>query len=333
MAERIQTEEEITKGMLDGTEDEIAAYMFADDDPEGDDGDTSLEEMSDVPGEVEEGDEPDETDQEQPEHDIGQYADDEGDDTEDDEARAEDHEQETEAADGTPQGRPEPPPSRVLREERERRRQTENELANARARIAAYENAQQQRSPQDQTSQAEDGSDFDLMFSNPRAWAAQQRAEILTEIRAQNVNASLGAAHEEHGREFEAAYRALTGLNPQDPVARAQVQRIWNAPNPGGALMRWHKQQQTFSEIGDDPDAWFERRLQERLSDPETRRQTLSSMRSEAMRGDGGRPRTQTRLPRSLNSASGSGSAGRRGREDPDLYDDSEASVFEYAMR
>lgn len=331
MAERIQTEEEITKGMLDGTEDEIAAYMFADDEPEDDDGDTSLEEMSDVPGEVEEGDdEPDEI--EQPEHDIGQET--EEDETEDDEARAEDHEQETEDLEGTPQGRPEPPPSRVLREERERRRQTEAELANARARIAAYEvNQQQFRSSNEAPLQHEDNADFDLMFSNPRAWAAQQRAEILTEIRAQNVNASLGAAHEEHGKNFEAAYRALTSLNPQDPLARAQVQRVWNAPNPGGALMRWHKQQQTFNEIGDDPDAWFERRLQERLNDPDTRRQTMASMRQDAMRGDGGRPRTTTRLPRSLNSASGSGGRGGRREADPDLYDDSDASVFAFAMR
>lgn len=333
MAERIQTEEEILKGQLDGTEHEIIDSIFSDDEPEDDDNDRSLEAMDDgdIPGEVEAGDdEPDETGEDEPGPD---QEGDEEENLEDDEARSEDHEQETEALEGPPQGRPEPPPSRILREERERRRQIESELANARARIAAYEVQQQQRPSQEAPPQPDDASDLDLMLSNPRAWAARQRAEIMTDIRAENVNASLGAAHEEHGKDFEAAYRALTALNPQDPMARAQVQRIWNAPNPGGALMRWHKQQQTFNEIGGDPDAWFERKLQERLADPDTRRQTLASMRQDAMRGDGGRPRTQTRLPRSLNSASGSGGRGGRREADPDLYDDSDASAFEFAMR
>jgi hypothetical protein len=330
MAERIQTEEEILKGQLDGTEQEIADFMFSDDEPGDDDNDRSLEEMDtdDIPGEAEAGD--DEPGGQG--HDIGQETDEDDDSPEDDDARAEAHERETEAPDDTPQGRS-GPPSRLLREANERRRQIEGELANARARIAAYEVAQTRQAQELQPPQVDDASDIDLMLSNPRQWAANQRAEILRDIRAENVNASLGAAHEEHGQEFEAAYRALLALNPQDPLARAQVQRVWNAPNAGSALMRWHKQQRTFNEIGDDPDAWFERRLQERLSDPETRRETLASMRQDAMRGDDGRPRTRTRLPRSLNSASGSGGRGGRREADPDLYDDSDASAFAFAMR
>jgi hypothetical protein len=321
MAERILTEEEITKGMVDDTELEIADFAFDDEEPSDDDGDTSLEQMDDdVPGEVEEGDdEPDETDDEP---DAGEE--DEG--GEDDEAR--DEEQDDEAPDDTPQERSRLPSDR-LRTERDRRRQIETELANARARIAAYEvSQQQQRSPPPPREEPQKPD----IFLDPEGWAANQRAEIFQEIRAQHVNATLSAAHEEHGRDFEAAYRALTSLNPQDAMARAVVQRIWNAPNPGSALMRWHSQQRTINEIGDDPEAWFERKFQERMSDPDARRQALSNLRNEAMRGDGGRPRTATRLPRSLNSASGGGGRGRR-EADPSLYDDSDTSVFEYAMR
>jgi hypothetical protein len=100
--------------------------------------------------------------------------------------------------------------------------------------------------------------------------------------------------------------------------------------------MRWHKTQATMREVGNDPEAYIERKLQERLSDPEYRRQLIDDLRNDAQRGDGGRPRTSTRLPRSLNGAS-AGAGGRKGggsrSADPGLYDDSDASAFEFAMK
>lgn len=334
MVERVLTEDEI-KGMLDESDREGWAEVLGDE-PLDNEPDT-LSEMDNEFSETEEGDdEPDEDEEDaddEPEEDVEEDGDDEN--IEDDDARVEDHERETEAPEAAPQGRA-GPPSRLLREERAQRRAMENELANARARIAAYEVQQshgQQRPGPQQAPRSEANAPPDIIL-DPEGWAAHQRAEIMHEIRAHHVNATLNAAHEEHGRDFEAAYKALTSLDRNDPMARAQVNRIWNAPNPGATLMKWHRQQRTLSEIGDDPDTWFERKLQERLSDPETRRQTLRSMRQEAMTGDGGRPRTQTRLPRSLNSASGSGASGRGRREvDPDGIDGSDAAMLEYAMR
>lgn len=55
-----------------------------------------------------------------------------------------------------------------------------------------------------------------------------------------NVETTMGAAHERYGEEFEAAYRDLTSSNPADPVARATVQRITHSKDPGEALMQWH---------------------------------------------------------------------------------------------
>jgi hypothetical protein len=54
-----------------------------------------------------------------------------------------------------------------------------------------------------------------------------------------HVNASLGEAHAEHGEDFERAFSALTSRNPADPRARADVEKIYTAPNAGSALMRW----------------------------------------------------------------------------------------------
>jgi hypothetical protein len=80
------------------------------------------------------------------------------------------------------------------------------------------------------------------MIANPEQTLAyigelQQRVQQQGENR---VNASMTAAHREHGRDFEAAYRDLTSLDPQSPLARATVQEIINSPDPGRALLQWH---------------------------------------------------------------------------------------------
>lgn len=94
--------------------------------------------------------------------------------------------------------------------------------------------------------------------------------------------------------------------------------------------MRWNGEQQILRQAGGDPSAYKQSVAKELMSDPDFRRQMLAEMRGEAERGDGGRPRTSTRLPRSLNGASGGGS-GQRG--DPDLNDPSDASAFAFAMK
>lgn len=66
-----------------------------------------------------------------------------------------------------------------------------------------------------------------------------QRAQI-ADREARSVNTSLGAAHERYGEDFEAAYKALTTQDHNDPIARATVQRIWDAPDSGKALMHWY---------------------------------------------------------------------------------------------
>ena len=61
------------------------------------------------------------------------------------------------------------------------------------------------------------------------------------EMAASRVNASMHAAHARYGHEFARAYQNLTGTNPNHPAARALVQSIYNAQDPGQALMEWHQ--------------------------------------------------------------------------------------------
>jgi hypothetical protein len=106
------------------------------------------------------------------------------------------------------------------------------------------------------------------------------------------------------------------------------VQRIYDAPNPGRAIMRWYGEQKILHEMGGDPSAYRQKVAREIMSDPEFRKQFIAELRGEAQQG--GRARTTMRLPKSLNEASGSGSA-RTG--DPELYNNSEDSVFAFAMK
>jgi hypothetical protein len=63
----------------------------------------------------------------------------------------------------------------------------------------------------------------------------------LAAMQASRVNASLGAAHRDYGRDFEAAYKNLTSMDRNNPAARNLVQSIWDDPEPGKALMDWHQ--------------------------------------------------------------------------------------------
>ena len=315
MAMQVPTEEEILAGAIAGTEQEIFDEATGQAEDENN-GDRSLEEMDDdIPGETEEGDQ--EPDEEEPDGESEENEEDES-----DAAASEEDGERPEPTQSEDRGRI---PSSRLREETERRRAIEQERDTLRAQLAAFQVQQQQR----QQPQQEQPAKPDI-WSDPEAWAAHQREIIAQEFTARHVNAALAEAHEAHGEEFVAAYKALTSLPPGDPVARATVQRIWEAPNPGKALMRWHGEQQILREAGGDPSAYKQRVAKEIMSDPEFRRQIIAEMRGEAERGDGGRPRTSTRLPKSLNGASGGGSV-RTG--DPELYNDSDASAFAYAMK
>jgi hypothetical protein len=55
---------------------------------------------------------------------------------------------------------------------------------------------------------------------------------------SQRVEGSLAAAHKAYGKDFETAYSQLVNQPQGDPLVRAVVQRIWNAPDPGHMLMR-----------------------------------------------------------------------------------------------
>jgi hypothetical protein len=158
---------------------------------------------------------------------------------------------------------------------------------------------------------------------------------ITQQTQNQRVETSLAIAHAVHKDVFEKAYGAMTALNPQDPEARATVQRIMAAPNPGDAMISWHKRNQTLAEVGDDPTAYRERIAKETreaaMKDPEFRKALLAEMRGEAANGADGQPRNVTKLPRSLAAAGGSNAGADR--VDPNAFDGSPQAIADSAWR
>jgi hypothetical protein len=180
------------------------------------------------------------------------------------------------------------------------------------------------------------------IFEDPKGFVENLQKGFQTEIgkvlhtvRQNGVATSFELAHVKHGEAFPNAMEAINKLNPENPDDRTIVQRIYNSPNPGEALVRWHKRNETFARVGDDPTKFeADIRKSERealMKDPEFRKALIADLRGDAARGDNGNPRTETRLPKSLHRATGSNVGVERG--DPHQYDDSEQSVADAAWR
>lgn len=158
------------------------------------------------------------------------------------------------------------------------------------------------------------------------AHAGQQQLEQL------RVELSMQAAHDKYEGQFEEAYKAVTSLNKNDPVAQQTVRRIWSSPNPGKALMSWHNQVKTLSEVGEDPTKYREKVEKDTrdklLNDPDFIKQVMEKMRGEAENA-GGQGKPRVRFAPSLNAARGGGMGQLTDRRP---QDGSDAGVFASAF-
>lgn len=285
------------------------------------DGDRSLEEMSDGPGDdlIEDEDE----------------AEVEGEEGEaEEEESPEEAPQQIEQEAAQPEQRRQGIPSGRLREESEARRQAEEEafalqreLAQMRGRmdeLSARVNAppqpqqpQRQERPPKPDRYTDEAAYDEWMLQEGRRLAredfelmmAQERQQRQAEI-TQRVEQSFGYASQgERRMEFLDAYDRLTHLDPRDPGNRALVNSIAGSINPAEALFDW-----------------YDNSFPPSVPQPQPRQRAAPSPRHEVRLP----PNMGARNPPSLNSMGGGGPGQR---VDPELYDDTDAAVFRYAMR
>lgn len=199
----------------------------------------------------------------------------------------------------------------------------------------------QRQPPQQAAPVKEEPKSAPDLFENPTGFVDHITSQIEARLsgvqknlQEQAVNTSFRIAHVRHADTFQEAWTAVNKLDPNNPDDRATAQRIYNSPDPGEALVAWHKRNETFKRVGNDPAAFEERIRKETMEalakDPEFRKQIVASLRAEASQGDDGRPRTTTRLPTSLGRASGSNVGARETRG---AMDDSEQAVSDAAWR
>jgi hypothetical protein len=337
-------DDDILRDAIIGTEKEIAASAFGDDDGSALDesGDRSLESMGDgLEGQHEPEDEEDD-DAEDPDDGNDDDAHPSEEPENPDEVEAAGKEKPVDKTQQEPQGRV---PAGRLREEAEGKRaaiaerdalkaQLDAEKAERlalNAKVDALLALQKAHAPQP-TPQPEKPKAPDL-FEDPNAFAehinrgVQERFDaFMKQQRDQQVNASIESARTRHGQAFEDAFGALKGLDYKNPENVQLVRRMEASPNPGDAIVSWHKRNVAAREVGDDLDAYKARIAEDTrkalMADPEFRKELLGSLRGDAMIGDQGRPRTVTRLPQSLTRAAGGNSRGN----DTDI-DGSDAAI------
>jgi hypothetical protein len=218
-------------------------------------------------------------------------------------------------------------PSWRLREERERAEAAERRFQEAQAQWQRHLAELQSRLPK-QEPQAPDP------FERPSEFLEHGLSQAVSPIKSQLGQLtefySRRDAIREHGQEtVNAAYKAIAdGLQSRDPEAVAAYQRAMQSMDPFGDIVTWHQQRAVFQQIGKDPNAWFEKHLEERMKDPAFAGSLLGRIQQGAATSQpNGSAKPIVKLPPSLNKvASAQGAAA----DDGDMSDD---ALFAHAMR
>jgi len=129
---------------------------------------------------------------------------------------------------------------------------------------------------------------------------------VLQNVNKQMVTMWRPIAEGIHGAEAVAeAEKAFLQAFDNKSIDPADYERIVGSNNRWDALTRWHKKQKIYADVGDNPEAWFEKRLTERFADPKFQAQVFERLRGAVTPS----PTTEVRLPPTL---SGDSSARRR---------------------
>jgi hypothetical protein len=226
-----------------------------------------------------------------------------------------------------PQGKDEAyVPSWRLREMREEREAVERRFQETQTQWQRQIAELQARLPKEEPKPAPD------MFENPNEFlqhgVRQAVDPIRSEITQLREEYSKKWAEKEHGPEkVKAAYDWVAqGMQTRDPEVAAVYQRAMQSMDPYGEILKAHQQKAVYSQIGNDPNAWFEKELEKRLADPQFASAQLQRIQS-GVRAPGAQSHNQIKLPPSIGKVPSSHSAS------DDAGDMSDGSLFAHAMR
>jgi len=188
-------------------------------------------------------------------------------------------------------------PSWRVRELREERDATKKRLDALEAERLNWQRQQTQQAPQPTAAKVEEPDPL-LDPTGYREFVLNQTREIILNDRRE---ASLANAHKVYKSEFEEAYAAAQ--KQVDPALKARMQQ---SRDPGETLMEWHRERKTMAEVGTDPNAFFQKRLDAWLADPANQAKVIEKARGGAQQQlQPGQPRQApaVSLPPSLTRA------------------------------
>ena len=229
------------------------------------------------------------------------------------------------AATPEPQGKDEAHvPSWRLREEREAREAADRRFNEAQAQWQRQFQELQSRLPKQEPKPAPD------VFENPNEFlqhGVQQAIDPLrSEINGIREQFSRMYAVDKFGEEkVSAAYSALDqAAKAGDPDAVAVCTRVRSSMTPFQDIMKWHDRQTVISQVGSDPNAWFDKELERRMADPQFASAQLQKIQAGVRQQPSG---NTIKLPPSIGKVPSSQSAS------DDAGDMSDGSLFAHALR
>ncbi len=216
-------------------------------------------------------------------------------------------------------------PSWRLREMREEREATERRYQESQAQWQRQIAELQSRLPKQEEQPAPD------VFEDPNKFLEHgvRRAvdPVVNQISEMREFYSKREAVRDHGNEkVKAAYDWVAqGMQTRDPEVTAIYQRAMASMDPYGEIVSAHQQKAVYSQIGNDPNAWFEKELEKRMADPQFASAQLQKIQS-GVRSSLQAP-NQIKLPPSIGRMPSSHSAS------DDVSDVSDAGLFAHATR
>lgn len=201
-------------------------------------------------------------------------------------------------------------PSWRVREINEEKRTLADRLAALEAERVNWQRQQAQARPQPV---AEQPATPDPLL-DPDGYKAAIREELRQERLAEVREDSLQRAAESNPDEFKEAYAAAQ--KAVDPALRARMQ---GSRDPGKTLLEWHRENKTRAEVGSDPNAYFDKRLEAYLADAANQAKLLERIRGGIQPAGNGKP-APTSLPPSLTRATSAAVA--HTADDDDISDD-----------
>lgn len=165
----------------------------------------------------------------------------------------------------------------------------------------------------------------------PDPWADPQGYANYIERRNQEgrrmheANISFRLAHAAHGERFAQAYSTMIALAERGQPQLAQA--IMDSPDPGASLVNWYNQEMLKATVGNDPYAWAEKHIDERIEkDDAYAGRMIEKLRARAQRGQqaNGSP---VNIPPSLSTFASSAPPNVRSG------DMSDQSLFDFAFR